>query len=367
MIYLIATIVLLGMLIFAHELGHFIIAKLSGVKVERFALGFGPKIVGFKHGETEYLLAAIPFGGYVKMYGERGEMENLGIEEIEVPASPEDKARSFEAQSLPRRAAIILAGPIFNILFAVLVFAGLYMVGFPERLSVVGGIVANTPAASAGLEPGDRIVSIGGTPVATWEEMTALIMPSAGRELELKVLRGETEMGFRITPEAQEDENYFGELSTRGKIGVYPSGEFKDISYPLHRAIMKGADKTYETVVLTVKIVGMLFKGAVPSKEIGGPILIGYMAGQAAEQGIDTFFILAAIISVNLGVLNLLPVPVLDGGHLVFMGIEAVRGKPLSDRLMERAMKVGMALLLALMVFATYNDIIKAVTGKWLP
>ena len=349
--------VLLGILIFAHELGHFLVAKSLGVKVLKFSLGFGPKIIGKTYGETEYLLSAIPLGGYVKMLGEEpGEELNES-----------EKHRAYNYQPIWKRFLIVFSGPLFNILFAAFVFFLIFLGGVPFLLPEVGDISLNSPAAKRGLIKGDKIVEINNIPIRRWDEMTSIIHGQPGTSMNIKIERKSSVMSFAITPEKKIMKDIFGQPKEIGLIGIAPSGKTSIKKESVSGALSLAVSRTWELSLLTVVSIIKLIQQIIPADTIGGPILIFQMAGQQASQGALSFFTFMAVISINLGILNLLPIPILDGGHLMFLGIEAVRKKPLSEKVIITAQKIGLVLLLALMAFAFYNDIVRLITGKTFP
>jgi regulator of sigma E protease len=444
---LLYALFLLGILIFVHELGHFLFAKLLGVKVMKFSLGFGPKVVGKTFGETEYCISAFPLGGYVKMLGEEPGEELTQTE----------KERAFSSQPAWKRFSIVLFGPVFNLLFAAFVFVVIFMAGVPVLYPDVGKILKQSPAESAGLMTGDRIIEINGHAIRSWDEVESDVEESKGAPLHLEVSRDGKVIGVEVTPERKSVENIFGEKRKVWEIGIshllYPvvgevitgtparkaglrkgdrilaigdsevktwqdmtelihnspgktlrftvrrddslikltitperstitvpgSGE-KEIGLigirPMENTFLKrygpfpalsmGFRKTWEFSVLTAESIVKLIQKVIPAKTIGGPIMIFEMAGQTASRGAVDFFTFMAVISINLGVLNLLPIPVLDGGHLLFLCIEVVRRKPLSEKVIMFAQRVGLALLISLMAFAFYNDILKLITGTML-
>jgi regulator of sigma E protease len=354
---ILSAILLFGFLIFIHELGHFIFAKMSGVKVLKFSLGFGPKVIGKKIGDTEYLISAIPLGGYVKMLGEEPEDE---VENSE-------KERSYKNQPVIKRASIVFAGPIFNLLTAVVIFFFVFMIGVPTLLPVVGEVMPDTPALKAGLSKGDRIMTIDGKSVRHWGEMTEIIYGSANKALNLKVQRGSEIIDISITPESKKVKDIFGEEKEIGIIGVKPSGDTIKIKENAYDSIKNAFMKTWEISALTIVGIIKLIQRIIPADTIGGPILIFQLAEKQATAGALNFFTFAAVISINLGVLNLLPIPILDGGHLVLLGIEAIRKKPLSEKAIMIAQRIGLAVIITLMVFAMYNDIFRLISGKPLP
>ncbi|QSV44797.1 RIP metalloprotease RseP [Geobacter benzoatilyticus] len=351
---IVSAIIVLGILIFVHELGHFIFAKLFGVGVEKFSLGFGPKLIGKKIGETEYLLSAFPLGGYVKMVGEGGEGE--------IPE--EEKARSFAEKSPLRRIGIVVAGPGFNLIFAWFLFIVIFMLGVPSATTKVGEVVKDKPAARAGMVAGDVVTAVNGKKVARWEEMAAEISAAKGQALDIEIRRGAVTKTFRIVPETRTGKNLLGENVTSPVIGVVAAGETVIDRYPPIEAFSRGSSQTWTVIELTALSLVKIVERAIPLDTIGGPIMIAKMAGQQAEAGGVSFLAFMALLSVNLGVLNLLPIPILDGGHLIFYLWELVFRKPVSMRAREIAQQVGLALLIGLMVLAFYNDIARYLVGN---
>lgn len=357
MLSVVSAIVVLGILIFVHELGHFIFAKLAGVGVEKFSLGFGPKLVGKKVGETEYLISAFPLGGYVKMVGEGGE-------DGEAELSEEEKARSFAGKSPLKRIAIVAAGPCFNLLFAWLVFIVIFMIGVPATTTRIGEVAKDKPAARAGIVANDLIVAINGKKVSRWDDMAAVIAASKGAPLDIEVKRGAQLKTFRVVPESRTGKNIFGEQVTSPVIGIVAAGDTVIDRFGPVDALTKGSRQTWDFIELTVVSLVKIVERAVPLNTIGGPIMIAKMAGQQAEAGVVSFLAFMALLSINLGVLNLLPIPILDGGHLAFTVWELVFRRPISMRAREIAQQVGIALLLGLMVLAFYNDIARYIVGQ---
>ena len=354
MLSIVAAIVVLGALIFVHELGHFLLAKLFGVGVEKFSLGFGTKLVGFKRGETEYLISAFPLGGYVKMVGEGGDAE----------LSEEEKARSFAGKPPLQRIAVVAAGPVFNLLFAWLLFILLYLVGVPSVTSKIGEVPKDKPAARAGVLPGDVVTAIDGVPVSRWEDMAKIIAGSGSKPLDVQVRRAGGLLSFHITPETRTGKNIFGESVTTPAIGVVSAGEEVIDHFAPGEAFTRGSVQTWNVIRLTVLSMVKLVERAIPLDTVGGPIMIAKMAGQQAAAGGVSFLAFMALLSVNLGILNLLPVPILDGGHLFFFFWEMIFRKPVSMKAREIAQQVGLALLIGLMVLAFYNDIVRYVFGQ---
>jgi regulator of sigma E protease len=344
---LLSFVVALGVLVFVHELGHFLVAKKIGVFVQRFSIGFGPVIFARRRGETEYAVSAVPLGGYVKMLGEDDE------EEAQV-----DPARAFSTQSVGRRAAIVFAGPAMNLVFAFVAYAALFAtvgVDMPSNQPLVGGVSAGLPAERAGLRAGDRIVEIDGAPIETWEELSKRIVASKGARLRLTVERDGTRFPLEITPELQPNRTINGETGESYRIGIEISHDWEHVG-PLKAVLMAG-EQTWGMSIVILKGLGLIVTGRVSASELGGPIAIARAAGQQARAGVRYFLATLALLSVNLAVLNLLPVPMLDGGHLAFFAVEGVMRRPLQRRHRELAMQVGLLLLVTLIVFVSYNDI----------
>ncbi len=345
---ILAFIVVLGVLIFFHELGHFLIARLFGVGVEKFSLGFGPRIVGWKKGITDYRISAIPLGGYVKMVGEDPSVE----------MDPQDIPLSFTHKHVLQRLLIVAAGPFFNLLLAVLIFLTIYLFSGTYILKpTVGDVQENSPAAAGGLQKGDIIRAIDGQAVATWEEMAAGIGQSQGRPLTFAIERTGELLSIEIAPEVKKTKNLFGEDVDRYIIGIASAGDIENLKLGFGQAVIESVRQTYKITELTVVSIAKLIKGTLSTKTIGGPIMIAELAGQQAKEGILNFVFLIALLSVNLAIINFLPIPVLDGGHILFFTIELIIGRPVNTRMREMAQQAGIFILIMLMVFVFYNDI----------
>lgn len=440
-------IVVLGVLIFFHELGHFLIAKLFGVGVERFSLGFGPRIFGKKIGRTDYRVSIVPLGGYVKMIGD----------EPNAPLDPEDVPVSFTHKHVAKRSLIVAAGPLFNILLAVIIFSMVFFFsGLPsirpivrdvqsnspaersgiqqkdliqvingkpvsswmqieewvaesdgEPLSftierdgksiqtqvqprqvsaqdvfgdeiiyydigisgvsqsgaVVDRVMPNMPAEKAGLQKGDMILAVDGHPIESWETMHEIVSSSKGRPLIFKIKRDDRTFEVDIQPKEVQEKDLLGAKQSVYRIGILrggpniPEQDRVTVDFNIFEAIREGMDRTWYVIAISVKFFGKMFQGQVPVESIGGPIRIAQMAQQQANEGLIQLFFFMAAVSVQLAILNLLPIPVLDGGHLLFFGIEAVQRRPVSTRLRETAQQIGIFLLILLMIFVFYNDI----------
>jgi regulator of sigma E protease len=352
---IIAAVIVLGFLILFHELGHFLVAKRAGVGIVKFSIGFGPKLAGRRIGNTDYVISAVPLGGFVKMVGEDPDEE----------VSAADRHIAFNNQSLWTRMAVVLAGPGANLLFAFLAFSLVFVVygaRVPSDAAKVGGVMPKMPAAAAGLQAGDTITAVDGVAVDKWDRLSELIRTSGGKQLTLTVLRDGAQLDVQVSPEAKPDKNIFGEtVGTAYVIGIERGFDKEQVG--LFSGIGMGAQQTFWWVeTLLVSLVKML-QGKIPANDIGGPILIAQAAGQQARLGLEYLLNFMAVISVNLGVLNLLPIPVLDGGHLLFFAAEAILRRPLDTRHREIAQQVGLVLLISLMAFAFYNDIVRVLQG----
>jgi regulator of sigma E protease len=341
-----AAVIGLGVLIVFHEFGHFLLAKLSGVGVLTFSVGFGPKLLVKKKGETEYALSAFPLGGYVKMVGEDPEEE----------VSPADIQRSFAHKGLFQRVAIVGAGPGFNLLLAVLLLMVVFLFyGVPVISTQIGSVEKASPAEMAGIQKGDRIIAIDGRTVDSWEMLSGAIKQSQGKPISLRVQRDSQEISIKVEPRRKEARNIFGEKRDEWMIGIGSQVTIEKGNAGL--SIVKAFTQTYDYARLTLMALYKMLTGEVSPRNLGGPILIAQMAGQQAQEGFGSFLAFVAVLSINLGVLNLLPIPVLDGGHLLFFIVEAMIGRPVAVRHREIAQQVGIFLLMLLMVYAFYNDI----------
>ena len=442
-----AFVIVLGILIFFHELGHFLVARLFGVGVEKFSLGFGPRLFGKTVGMTDYRISAIPLGGYVKMVGDEPDAE----------LEPALIHYSFTHKHVFKKILIVAAGPFFNLLLAVLIYAGFFFFigtedirpvvnhvtaespaaraelqagdvieavdgeavaswsdinrliaaqkgaevrltverggrrleasltpatkmvkdilgddvpyydagfsGLPPLKAVVGDVAEGYPAKKAGLQKGDRIVAIDGRPVDTWNTMKEIISHSKGDPLAVTVRRGEETLTVDITPVLFSEENLLGEKVDSYRIGIstpgieIPPADRVTIKRGPWGALRDSVDQTYQISRLTILSIGKLIKGTVSTKTLGGPIMIAEMAGQQAKEGLTNLIFFIAVLSINLAVLNFLPIPVLDGGHLMFFFIEAVIRRPINTRMREIAQQAGIFILILLMIFVFYNDI----------
>ncbi len=341
-------VVVLGVLIFFHELGHFLVARLCGVGVEKFSLGFGPKLFGKKIGRTDYIVSAMPLGGYVKMVGET---PGADINPVDIPVS-------FTHKHVFKRILIVAAGPFFNFLLAVIIFFGIFQIyGSFILKPVIGDVTEGSPAQQAGLQKDDQVLEINGLAIKSWEEMAGIITGSKGKSLALTVRRGESTFAAKVIPKQISAKNIFGEEIKRYVIGIKSSGDtfVRDLN-PI-QALSESIIQTWKISKLVVISIVKILQGTISVKNIGGPIMIAEMAGQQAREGVVNFIFFIALLSVNLGVLNILPIPVLDGGHLIFFFIEAATGHPVSIKVREIAQQAGILILILLMIFVFYNDI----------
>lgn len=353
--YFVSAIVVLGALIIVHELGHFLMARRMGVGVEKFSIGFGPEIWSKKVGETLYRVAAAPLGGYIKMVGDEEEAPEEGA------ASP-DPEKAFNKKPVWRRLLIVSAGPFANLIFAGLVFSAVYMIGIHVPDTKIRTVLKDSVAQNAGFVADDRITAINGAPVENWGQMADVIAASAGKELKIAVERvGAGTLTLAVIPTSEKSKTIFGEEILVGRIGISPGEIFK--RYNPFEALWLGFKKTWEVCVLTLMVIVKIFQNVVPADTIGGPLMIFKIAGDQAQAGILPLLMFMGVLSVNLGILNFLPIPVLDGGHIVFFLLEAVKGSPVSLRGREIAQQVGLFLLISLMAFTFYNDITRFLTN----
>jgi regulator of sigma E protease len=350
-----ATIIVLGILIFVHEFGHFILAKLLRVRVDVFSLGFPPKLLHKKIGDTDYRLSVIPLGGYVKLLGENPTEE--------VPPGLEH--RSFAHRPLWHRFLIVLAGPAFNLLFAIVALCVIFAVsGIPFLSTEIGGVRTDSPAARAGLQKGDVVLAVSGQPVQRWDELSQKIRQAGEEPLTLKVKRGDQLLQVEVVPQRMETTDVFGGKVSAVLIGINAGEHLLVDRVGLGRALEEGSVYTFRICWLTMVSIYKLLAREMPLKTLGGPILIAQVAGKQAEMGLTYLVQFMAILSVNLALLNLLPVPILDGGHLLFFLLEAVRGKPVPVKQREMAQAFGLMLILALMLLVFYQDILRLVNPQ---
>ncbi|HEY9552031.1 RIP metalloprotease RseP [Allosphingosinicella sp.] len=345
-------------LVFVHELGHYLVARWNGVRVEVFSIGFGPELFGWNDkAGTRWKFSLIPLGGYVKMFGDANaaSMPAEGSESM----SEAERAVAFPHKRLGQRAAIVAAGPIANFIFAIVVLAGLFsIVGQPFTPAVIGEVIEGSAADAAGFQPGDEVIAVDGRAVARFEELQRIVVLRPEETINFTVLRDGAEIRLQATLARVVRTNHLGEEHEVGQLGISRSGTGFIRHDPL-TSVWQAARETFSIIDQTFTALGQIVRGERGTDELGGPIRIADMSGQAAEMGIATLIYFAAVLSINLGLINLFPVPMLDGGHLLFYAIEAVRGRPLGERAQEYGFRIGLALVLTLMVFVTWNDLLR--------
>jgi regulator of sigma E protease len=359
----------LSVVVFFHELGHFLVARWCGVRVLTFSVGFGPELIGFndRHG-TRWKLSAIPLGGYVKFFGD----DNAASvpDEAAVAGMTEAERRySFFHQPVGRRAAVVAAGPIANFILAIVIFAAIFAIyGRQTTTARVDAVQPDSAAAAAGLKPGDLVLAIDGRPVESFSDMQRIVSANAGRTLQFKIDRGGTPITLTATPALKEGKDGFGNNTCQAVLGVSRSmapGDIKTEQVNPVRAIGLGAKETWFIIDRTFSYIGGLFAGRECADQLGGPIRIAQISGQVATLGFMPVLHLAAMLSVSIGLLNLFPVPLLDGGHLLFYMIEAIRGRPLSARSQEIGFRIGFAIVVMLMIFTVFNDTVQLLPRLW--
>jgi regulator of sigma E protease len=345
---LISFLIVLSILVLVHEAGHFMTAKRLGVRVEKFSFGFGPKLFSVKRGDTEYVISAIPLGGYVKMFGDEP-WEKLG-----------GGKQEFLSRSVGDRFKIIFAGPLLNYLLAFLIFSVIFVFGSPTMTTEVGGLMKDYPAAKQGLVVGDKITAVDGKSVKYWEDMTEAIRKHSERAMVLTIVRGGKTFDKEITPTVRKTKDIFGAEVSVALIGVMPSQRIENVRYGPVESIYMAAKKLLQLTAVTFKALWSILTGRLSVKEsLTGPIGIFVITGQAAKMGLIYIMHLMGILSASLAIFNILPLPILDGGHILFLGLEKLRGKPLSLKAQEAIANVGVTLLIMLTVFIFYSDIVK--------
>ncbi|MGL4495277.1 MAG: RIP metalloprotease RseP [Beijerinckiaceae bacterium] len=362
---ILSFVFVLAIVVVVHELGHYWVGRWFGVGVTSFSFGFGPEIAGWtdKHG-TRWKVSAVPLGGYVKFHGDAN-AASVPDTEADARMSDAERATSLQHKPVGQRAAVVAAGPIANFLLAILIFAGTLLIyGKSELLPRVESVVEGSAAEKAGFRPNDLILEIQGKSIRSFAELQRIVNVSADQPLAIKVERGGVPVTLTATPALREVKSALG-TQRIGILGLRAANRPEDIktrSYGLLEAINEGIYETWFIVERTGAYIGGLFAGRESADQISGPIQIAKISGVVATAGIGALLTLAAVLSVSVGLINLLPVPMLDGGHLLFYAIEAVRGRPLSETVQEYGFRFGLALVLALMVFATWNDILKLQT-----
>ncbi|MFN3656390.1 MAG: RIP metalloprotease RseP [Pseudolabrys sp.] len=365
--YLVPFLFVLTIVVFFHELGHFLVARWCGVKVVAFSIGFGPEIFGFndRHG-TRWKLAAVPLGGYVKFYGDEN-AASVPDHAAAAGMSDDEKKGSFIHKPVGARSAVVAAGPIANFLLAIVIFAAIFMtVGKQTTTARVDTVQPGSAAQAAGFQSGDLVLSINGQKIDSFSDMQRVVSISAGETLNIEVERGGALVALKAVPEMRELKDSFGNVHRLGVLGISRSmapGDVKTQTYGPAAALVAGTQETWFVVERTLSYIGGVFAGREAADQLGGPIRIAQVSGQVATAGFVALLHLTAVLSVSIGLLNLFPIPLLDGGHLLFYSIEAVRGRPLSERAQDIGFRIGLAIVVMLMIFATFNDILHLATS----
>jgi regulator of sigma E protease len=365
--YIVPFIFVLSIVVFIHEFGHFIVARLCGVRVLVFSIGFGPELCGFndRHG-TRWKISAIPLGGYVKFFGDENAASVPELPQLETMNEGE-RAQSFFFQPVRKRAAIVFAGPFANFILAIVIFAAIFGIYGKQSMSArVDQVQADSAAAAAGFQPGDVVVAINGKQIEDFADMQRIVSDSAGDKLDIKVDRKGAQLLLQATPLLKEVKDNFGNAHRIGILGITRSMDagdmkFQPVSPP--QALLMGVQETWFIVDRTLSYIGGVVVGRESADQLGGPARIAQISGQVAKIGIMPLIHLVGVLSVSIGLLNLFPIPLLDGGHLLFYGIEAARGRPLSERAQEVGFRIGLAIVVMLMIFATFNDIVHLTTS----
>jgi regulator of sigma E protease len=358
--YVVPFLIVLTILVFVHEMGHFLVARYNNVRVEIFSIGFGAELFGFNDNRgTRWKFSAIPLGGYVKMFGEGEVIEGEGKDK-ERELTDEEKAVSFYHKRLGQRAAIVFAGPLANFVFAVIVLAGLFFVsGAPKLLAGIGTVQPGSAAEKSGISAGDKVIMIAGQEVKWFEDLRQIVIKNPNIPLSMEVMRDNSQLTLIVTPKVQIFED--GGIEKKiGLLGVTPLLEMVEYTNvgPLDAVVM-GAERTYGLTLQILNAVGRMITGSVSRKELGGPLRIAQMSGQMAQGGLASMVFFLAALSINLGLINLFPIPMLDGGHLLFYFIEAIMGRPVNEKAQEYSFRFGLILVLLLMVFVTWNDLVQ--------
>ncbi len=358
--YVVPFLIVLTILVFVHELGHFLVARYNNVKVETFSIGFGAELFGFYDSlGTRWKFSAIPLGGYVKMFGE-GEIITGEGKDKERNLTEEEKEVSFYHKRLGQRAAIVFAGPLANFIFAVIVLAGLFFAsGAPNLLAGVGTVQSGSAAEKAGIAAGDRVIMIAGQDVKWFKDLRQIVIENPNTPLSMEVIRSNAQLTLIATPKVKVVEEG-GVEKEIGLLGITPDPKMVEYTNvgPLDAVVM-GAERTYGLTVRILSAVGLMITGSVSKEELGGPLRIAQMSGQMAQGGLASMVFFLAALSINLGLINLFPIPMLDGGHLLFYFIEAIMGRPVNEKAQEYSFRFGLILVLLLMVFVTWNDLVQ--------
>jgi regulator of sigma E protease len=359
--YIVPFVIVLSLLVFVHEMGHYLVGRWSGIRILAFSVGFGPEIAGFtdRHG-TRWKISAIPLGGYVRFFGDEDASSKPDTDRL-AAMTDEERERSFAGAKLWKRAATVAAGPIANFILAIAIFTVLFAIyGRTVSDPVVAEVKPDSAAAAAGVLPGDLLVSIDGTKVQTFDDVRRYVSIRPNQNIVVSVERNGEKMDLPMVPQRTDITDQFGNKIEIGLIGIVTNeevGHFRLQTYTPLQALHEGVTQTWHIVTGTFKYIGNLLNGSMKADQLGGPIRVAQASGQMATLGIGALLQLAAVLSVSIGLLNLMPVPVLDGGHLMFYAVEAIRGRPLGSSAQEIAFRIGLAMVLTLMVFATWNDI----------
>jgi len=365
--YIVPFLFVLTIVVFFHELGHFLVARRCGVKVLTFSIGFGPEILGFfdRYG-TRWKISAVPLGGYVKFFGDEN-AASVPDRETVAQMTEAEKAVSFVHQRVSPRAAVVAAGPIANFILAIAIFAGIFMLYGKQTTSArVDTVQTASAAEAAGFKPGDLVTAIDGEKIDSFADMQRIVSVSAGETLTIEVDRGGAHVVLKATPQLKELKDNFGNVHRLGVLGISRSmapGDIKTQKLSPPQALLAGVQETWFVVDRTLSYIGGVVVGREAADELGGPIRIAQVSGQVASAGFVALIHLTAVLSVSIGLLNLFPIPLLDGGHLLFYAIEAIRGRPLSERAQEVGFRIGLAIVVVLMIFATFNDILHLATS----
>ena len=364
---LIPFLIALTILVLIHELGHYTVARWCGVRIEVFSVGFGSEIKGWtdKHG-TRWKFAAIPLGGYVKMFGEAENIsEGDGEKAVERPMTPEEKAVSFHHKTLSQRAAIVFAGPFINFIFAIIAFGVLFTaIGVPSPISerplaIIGAVSAGSPASNAGLERGDQIIEINGEQIDFFSDLQKIVRANPGKPLIFKIKRVKKVLQKTIIPGSREQTTKEGARVITGLLGV--TADPGELSYERQNPITSlwmGVERTVFLTTRIIEFIGDIFTGQQSPEELGGVLRIAQISGQVAESGVADYISFLAVLSINLGLINLFPIPLLDGGHLAFYLVEAIRGRPIGERAQEYVFRFGFVVIISLFIFVTWNDLV---------
>ena len=361
--YLLPFLLVLTPVVFFHELGHFLVARWNGVDVEAFSIGFGKELFGRndKHG-TRWKVCLVPFGGYVKFAGDSNAASVPDFEQADA-MSEEQKSGSFIHKTVGQRAAVVVAGPIANFILAIVIFAAGFMIwGKPVSDPIIASVQEDSAAQSAGLKAGDLIISVDGTSISSFNDIPYLVAPNAGKEMAVVVERAGTQRSFQITPREKSITDRFGNVQKVGIIGITNTrevGNFRIEKLGLVAAVREAGIQTWYQIKIPLIYIKDIIVGRKSAEMLGGPIKIAKYSGDIATQGYASLIQFIAFISVAIGLMNLFPIPMLDGGHLVFYAIEAIRGKPLSEKAQEMGFTMGMMAIFSLMIFTTYNDVFR--------